>query len=109
MCLPSYHGRRPSESEGTWRALGIPMRVLPGSSFPLGAQLVEGAGVNFALYSENATGVELCLIDKSGEETRAPLRERTGFTWHGFVPGCQAGQRYGFRVSGPWEPERGLR
>ncbi len=84
------------------------MRILPGSAFPLGAQMVEG-GVNFALYSENATGVELCLIDKSGEETRAPLRERTGFTWHGFVPGIEAGQRYGYRVSGPWEPERGLR
>jgi isoamylase len=88
------------------------MRVLPGSPFPLGAQLVKNgsvSGVNFAVYSENATGVELCLIDKGGEETRVPLRARTDFTWHGFVPGCDAGQRYGFRVSGPWDPERGLR
>jgi isoamylase len=84
------------------------MRVLPGRPFPLGASW-DGNGVNFALYSENATAVELCLIDKSGQETRIPLRERTGFTWHGYVPSIKPGQAYGYRVSGPWEPDRGLR
>lgn len=84
------------------------MRGLPGRPFPLGAHW-DGAGVNFALYSENATGVELCLVDKNGAETRVPVRERTGFTWHCYVPGLKPGQMYGYRVSGPYEPERGLR
>jgi glycogen operon protein len=53
--------------------------------------------------------VELCLLDDDGHETRLPLIERTGFTWHGYVPGIGPGQRYGYRVSGPWDPERGLR
>jgi glycogen operon protein len=84
------------------------MRVLPGQPFPLGATY-DGRGVNFALYSENATGVELCLVDRSGQETRIPFRERTGFTWHCYVPSLRPGQMYGYRVSGPYEPERGLR
>lgn len=84
------------------------MRILPGQPSPLGATW-DGRGVNFALYSENATGVELCLVDKRGEETRIPLRERTGFTWHCAVPSLRPGQRYGYRVSGPYEPARGLR
>jgi len=84
------------------------MRVLPGSPAPLGASW-DRNGVNFAIYSENATGVELCLIDADDNETRLPLRERTGFVWHGYVPGIGPGQRYGYRVDGPWEPERGLR
>jgi isoamylase len=84
------------------------MRVLPGQPYPLGATY-DGRGVNFALYSENATAVELCLVDKTGGETRLPLRERTGFVWHGYVPSLEAGQAYGYRVHGPWEPERGLR
>ena len=85
-----------------------PMRGLPGRPFPLGSHW-DGSGVNFALYSENATGVELCLVDTSGAETRIPVRERTGFTWHCYVPGLKPGQMYGYRVSGPYEPERGLR
>ncbi|MBS2011329.1 MAG: glycogen debranching protein GlgX [Deltaproteobacteria bacterium] len=84
------------------------MRALPGRPFPLGAHW-DGAGCNFAIYSENATGVELCLIQPNGRETRVPVRERTGFTWHCYVPTIEPGQRYGYRVSGPWEPERGLR
>ncbi|HEY8077334.1 MAG TPA: glycogen debranching protein GlgX [Labilithrix sp.] len=85
------------------------MRLLPGRPSPLGATW-DGKGVNFALYSENATGVELCLVDPShAAETRIPLRERTGFTWHGYVPSIGPGQRYGYRVSGPYEPARGLR
>ena len=65
--------------------------------------------MNFALYSENATGVELCLIGKNGQETRIPVRERTGFAWHCYIPSLRPGQLYGYRVSGPYEPERGLR
>ncbi|CAN5924252.1 glycogen debranching protein GlgX [soil metagenome] len=84
------------------------MRALPGKPYPLGATW-DRRGVNFALYSENATGVELCLVGKSGQETRIPVRERTGFVWHCYVPSLVPGQLYGYRVSGPWEPERGLR
>src|SRR5262245_54090813 len=84
------------------------MRVLPGRPFPLGASW-DGHGVNFAIYSENATAVELCLVDKAGHETRIPIRERTGFTWHGYVAGLKPGQAYGYRVSGPWDPDRGMR
>ena len=86
-----------------------PMRVLPGSPFPLGATW-DGKGVNFAVYSECATGVEVCLLDGNGvDESKHSLRERTGFVWHGYVAGISPGQHYGFRVDGPWEPEKGLR
>src|SRR3954467_8242689 len=86
------------------------MRLLPGRPYPLGATW-DGTGVNFALYSENATGVELCLFDgRSGKETeRIPVKEFTAFTWHCYVPGIQPGQLYGYRVDGPWEPEKGHR
>jgi len=84
------------------------MRVIPGRPFPQGATW-DGEGTNFALYSENATAVTLCLYDELGVETRVPLDERTAFVWHGYVPGVEAGQRYGFRVSGPHDPKRGLR
>jgi glycogen operon protein len=84
------------------------MRILPGQPFPLGATW-DGRGVSFALYSENATGVELCLVDKRGEETRVPMRERTGFTWHCYVASLRPGQLYGYHVSGPYDPARGLR
>jgi glycogen operon protein len=84
------------------------MRLLPGRPYPLGATW-DGRGVNFALYSENATGVELCLVDPSGDETRIPMRERTEFVWHGYVPSIEPGQLYGYRVSGPYDPARGLR
>ena len=84
------------------------MRTLPGRPYPLGATL-DARGVNFALYSENATGIDLCLVDKNGQETRVPMRERTGFTWHCFVPSIKAGQAYGYRVHGPYDPARGLR
>ena len=87
------------------------MRVLPGSPAPLGAHW-DGEGVNFAVYSENATSVELCLFDgpdAPSEALRLALPERTGFVWHGFVPGIGPGQAYGFRVHGPYAPERGHR
>ncbi|HYO29435.1 MAG TPA: alpha-amylase family glycosyl hydrolase, partial [Thermomicrobiales bacterium] len=84
-------------------------RVLPGSRAPLGATW-DGEGTNFALFSEHATAVELCLFDEvSGDEQRIPLREQTALVWHAYLPGVGPGQRYGFRVAGPWEPERGHR
>ncbi|MEW6273022.1 MAG: glycogen debranching protein GlgX [Thermodesulfobacteriota bacterium] len=86
------------------------MRLLSGKPSPLGATW-DGEGVNFALYSENATSVELCLFDHGTPpaETRLALREHTGFVWHGYVPGLAPGQRYGYRVHGPYAPERGHR
>jgi glycogen operon protein len=87
-----------------------PRRAWLGGPHPLGATLVAD-GVNFALFSAHATGVELCLFDspnaKSGE--RIPMTERTEHVWHCFVPGLRAGQLYGFRVAGAWEPKDGHR
>lgn len=80
----------------------------PGSVYPLGAYW-DHKGTNFALFSENATGVELCLFDRNNEETRIALEEVSNFVWHGYLPGIGPGQRYGYRVYGPWDPERGLR
>ncbi len=68
-----------------------------------------GDGVNFALYSEHASRVELCLFDEEGTETRVPVRERTAFVWHVYVPGVQRGTRYGYRVYGAYVPANGLR
>jgi isoamylase len=84
------------------------MRVWPGQPYPLGATF-DGQGVNFALFSEVAERVELCLFDRDGLETRLDLPEQTGFCWHGFVPDLEPGQRYAFRVHGPWAPEHGQR
>jgi isoamylase len=80
----------------------------PGDVYPLGAYW-DGKGTNFALFSENATGVELCLFDTNGTETRIPFTEVNNFVWHGYLPGIGPGQRYGFRVDGPYEPESGHR
>jgi len=81
-----------------------------GSPYPLGATW-DGQGVNFALYSRNAEKVELCLFDETGrrELQRIALRERTDFVWHGYLPQALAGQLYGYRVHGPYQPERGHR
>ena len=79
-----------------------------GTFHPLGATW-DGSGVNFALFSEHATGVELCLFDADGRETRVPVPWRTNYVWHARVPGAAPGQRYGWRVHGPFEPERGHR
>ncbi|HUG48383.1 MAG TPA: glycogen debranching protein GlgX [Candidatus Limnocylindria bacterium] len=84
------------------------LTVWPGRPYPLGATL-DAQGVNFALFSEVGQAVELCLFDEAGRETRLELPEKTGHVWHGYVPGVTAGQRYGYRVHGPWAPERGLR
>ncbi|MBA2726069.1 MAG: glycogen debranching protein GlgX [Actinobacteria bacterium] len=84
------------------------MKIWPGSPYPLGAT-VEDEGTNFAIYSENATGVELCLFDEDENQTIIRLTEVTNYVWHGFVPGVTPGARYGFRVHGPYEPEQGHR
>ena len=84
------------------------MKTLPGVPHPLGASW-DGDGVNFALYSEHATGVDLCLFDEGGRETVVALVQCTGFVWHAYVPGLGPGQRYGYRVHGPYDPSRGLR
>jgi len=80
----------------------------PGRSFPLGASF-DGAGTNFSLFSEVAERVELCLFSDDGTEQAIPLEEVDAFCWHAYLPTVTAGQRYGYRVHGPWAPERGLR
>src|SRR3954466_12144543 len=84
------------------------MEIWPGSSYPLGATY-DGSGTNFGLFSEIAERVELCLFDEDGTETRVNLPERDAFVWHGYLPNVGPGQRYGFRVYGPYQPEHGLR
>ncbi|TMB05252.1 MAG: glycogen debranching protein GlgX, partial [Deltaproteobacteria bacterium] len=84
------------------------MKLQPGRRYPLGATF-DGAGTNFSLFSELAEKVELCLFDDAGKETRVDLPEVTGFTWHGYAPGIAPGQRYGFRVHGPYNPAEGKR
>ena len=84
--------------------------VWPGSPYPIGA-IWDGAGVNFALFSEHAEKVELCLFDRTGrrETQRLALPERTGRMWHGYLPEARPGLLYGYRVHGPYEPARGQR
>ncbi len=95
------------------------MRIWPGTPYPLGATW-DGWGTNFALFSEVAERVELCLFDEADgtpgpggmparTETRVELTEVDGFVWHGYLPGVAPGQRYGYRVHGPHDPWRGLR
>jgi isoamylase len=84
------------------------MKVWPGQPYPLGATY-DGAGTNFSLFSEVAEQVELCLFDDDGTETCVPLTEVTAQCWHGYLHGVHPGQRYGFRVHGPYEPGAGHR
>src|SRR6266852_1319259 len=84
------------------------MNVWPGNPFPLGPTW-DGQGTNFALFSENAERVELCLFDVYDHETRIDLVERTAFNWHCYIPGIGPGQRYGYRVYGPYDPATGHR
>jgi len=86
----------------------VSREVWPGRPFPLGATW-DGQGTNFSVFSENAEAVELCLFDGDDEERRIPLGETTAHTWHGYLPGVGPGQRYAFRVHGPYDPGRGLR
>ncbi|WP_394939391.1 glycogen debranching protein GlgX [Psychromicrobium sp. YIM B11713] len=87
------------------------MEVWPGSAYPLGATF-DGNGTNFAIFSEVAEAVQLCLIEESPEgpvETRIPLTEVDGYVWHCYLPQIQPGQKYGYRVDGPFDPAQGLR
>jgi glycogen operon protein len=85
------------------------MRVWPGTAYPLGATW-DGSGTNFALFSEVADQVELCLFDEGpGAEARVPVTEVDGFVWHCYLPNVGPGQRYGYRVHGPYRPDRGHR
>ena len=95
----------------------VPQEVWRGKPYPLGASY-DGSGTNFALFSEVAERVELCLFDSDGNEQRiemalglgAALRgEADGFVWHGFLPNIEPGQRYGYRVHGPHDPAAGHR
>jgi isoamylase len=83
-------------------------QVWPGADYPLGATY-DGTGTNFAIFSEVADRVELCLFDDAGDEERITLPERDAYVWHAFLPGIQPGQRYGFRVHGPYDPAQGHR
>ncbi|QXJ22073.1 glycogen debranching protein GlgX [Actinomadura graeca] len=85
-------------------------QIWPGGAYPLGARF-DGAGTNFAVFSEVAERVELCLFDgpDGEEETRLTLPEVDAFVWHGYLPGVMPGRRYGYRVHGPYDPPRGHR
>jgi isoamylase len=101
---PTIEPLKPAVLSPEWRA-----RRSPGRPYPQGAVCREG-GVNFALFSESATAVDLCLFDASGRETdRIPVTERTGGIWHIHLAGIGQGQLYGYRVHGPYQPEQGLR
>ena len=82
------------------------IEVWPGTPYPLGATY-DGAGTNFSIFSEGAERIELCLFDDAGTETRVDLPEMVAFCWHGYVPDVGPGQRYGYRVHGPWDPDNG--
>jgi glycogen operon protein len=96
--------KRARASRGARQAL----RARPGESFPLGATW-DGRGTNFSVFSEVATRIELCLFSPNGTETRVDLPDRTAFCWNGYLPGVRPGQRYGYRVHGPWNPAAGDR
>ncbi|WP_211276113.1 glycogen debranching protein GlgX [Corynebacterium aquilae] len=84
------------------------LQIWPGEAYPLGSTY-DGAGTNFALFSHVAEAVELCLIDDDGTETRVPIDEVDAHIWHCYLPGIGPGQRYGYRVHGPYDPSQGLR
>jgi len=96
------------ERSGTTLAALSRVKIWPGNPYPLGATF-DGTGTNFSLFSEVAQRVELCLFDEAGTQTCVDLQEMSGFIWHGYLPNIQPGQRYGFRVHGPWDPGAGLR
>src|ERR1700712_1559789 len=84
------------------------MNTWPGTAYPLGATF-DGNGTNFALYSEAAEKVELCLFDDDGTETRVEFVEVDAYVWHAYLPQIQPGQRYGYRVTGEYDPASGKR
>ena len=89
---------------------GSDMQVWPGERYPLGATY-DGMGTNFAIFSEAAERIELCLFDEwdTGAERRVELREVDAYVWHAYLPGIEPGQRYGYRVHGPYDTADGLR
>jgi isoamylase len=89
-------------------SVGAVSEIWPGKAYPLGATY-DGSGTKFAVFSEAAEQVELCLFDVDGAETRVTLPEVDGFVWHGFIPNIEPGQRYGYRVYGPNDPAAGQR
>ena len=84
------------------------METRPGKAYPLGATF-DGTGTNFAIYSSVATSVTLCLLDEKRNEIHIPMTEVDAYVWHVYVPQVRAGQRYGYRIEGPWDPANGLR
>ena len=92
----------PEPQEGPQR------QIWPGHPYPLGATY-DGSGTSFALYSSAATGVDLCLFDDEGHEERVALKEVDGDVWHAYLPGISPGQKYGYRVAGPYDPASGHR
>ncbi|MBN9171522.1 MAG: glycogen debranching protein GlgX [Microbacterium sp.] len=84
------------------------MQTWPGSTYPLGATF-DGNGTNFAVFSEAAERVELCLFGDRGKETRIELVDTDAYVWHGYVPNIGPGQRYGYRMYGPYDPAAGMR
>ena len=102
---PARPGRKGPAMTAAVRPAAVP---LPGSHFPLGATVGDG-GTNFAVASAVADGMLVCLFDEAGTETQVPLRDYDAGVWHGFVPGIGAGQAYGYRATGPYDPARGVR
>jgi isoamylase len=100
-------GKTPPE-EGSEPGFERAIEHWPGRPYPLGAAY-DGAGTNFSLFSEMAGRVDLCLFDEDGGEERLRLEEIDAFVWHAYLPGVAPGQRYGYRVHGPWAPEHGQR
>lgn len=88
--------------------MAVKINTWPGSPYPLGA-IYNGTGVNFSIFSEHASKVELCLFDVMGKESRIKITERTHGSWHVYLPGIKPGQEYGFRMYGPYEPKNGYR
>ena len=82
--------------------------ISPGDPYPLGATW-DGSGTNFAVFSQNAESIDLCLFDSAGRETRYELPEVDAFVWHGYLEQAEPGQVYGFRVRGRYDPDAGMR
>jgi isoamylase len=106
--LYAWHGAEPLTTTVLLRIKELRVDVWPGTPYPLGARW-DGRGTNFAVFSEFAEGVEICLLDRENYEVRIEMNEVTAFIWHCYLPGIGPGQRYGFRVHGPHDPQRGHR
>ena len=100
--------RRDDDDERIQPQMTDAIEIWPGRPYPLGAAY-DGGGTNFSLFSEVAEGVELCLFDDDGGEQRIVLDEIDASCWHAYLPSVAPGQRYGYRVHGPWAPEAGQR